>query len=153
MQETKSFLSKQHQKGEISKNKASCHLKFSFDYRKRRMGQSSYQLYRPMRLFCFHSLKNPYFPFRAKWNWNAEYSGTSRLMGRPAFIRAEPECSSLPPFTEYMALGSRPLARIYSWGPLQVRLVTTTLKRDSFLSLVTCCQAVMFPGLKGLVRR
>lgn len=62
MQETKSFLSKQHQKGEISKNKASCHLKFSFDYRKRRMGQSSYQLYRPMRLFCFHSLKKSLFP-------------------------------------------------------------------------------------------
>lgn len=151
MQETKSFLSKRHQKGERGKNKASCHLKFSFDYRKRRMGQSYFIA--PCAFFVFIPLKNPYFPFRAKWNWNAEYSGTSRLMGRPAFIRAEPECSSLPPFTEYMALGSRPLARIYSWGPLQVRLVTTTLKRDSFLSLVTCCQAVMFPGLKGLVRR
>lgn len=34
-----------------------------------------------------------YFCFRTffKWNWNAEYFGTSRLIGSPAFIRAEPE--------------------------------------------------------------
>lgn len=27
----------------------------------------------------------------SRWNWKEEYSGTSRLMGRPAFISAEPE--------------------------------------------------------------
>lgn len=29
--------------------------------------------------------------FFRKWNWNAVYSGISRLIGSPAFISAEPE--------------------------------------------------------------
>lgn len=60
MQETKSFLSKQHQKGERGKNKASCHLKFSFDYRKRRMGQSYFIA--PCAFFVFIPLKIPISP-------------------------------------------------------------------------------------------
>lgn len=87
------------------------------------------------------------------WNWNAVYSGTSLGIGSPAFIRAEPDSVYCPLLTEYTVSALSPFARTYSCGPLQVRFVTTTLKRDSCLSFVTCCHAVIFPTSNGLLKR